>query len=87
MMGTWFFVVTVAWSCPGGMLSRFIPDRAKPVLCEVAETRTTQFMRKDDALTWVNKSGPYALPAMFWCQAGRCWSKPLSWSQVAEIKR
>ena len=44
------------------------------------------FLRRDDALGKVAELGPYVVPALHWCQTGRCWTKRISWKTVPEIK-
>lgn len=78
-MGTWFLVAWTTWACPGGVLSRFIPDQAKPVLCSPAETRSLMFLNKADAMWQMQTLGPYALPVLHWCQTSKCWTKKIEW--------
>ena len=86
MNATWFLLAWTTWSCPGGWAARFIPEAAKPVICQPAATESLMFLHRDDALGKVAELGPYAIPALHWCQTGRCWTKRIYWKTVPEIK-
>ena len=85
-MSTWFLVTWMVWNCPGGFFARYVPDMAKPLVCRPGKTESQMFMRYDDALTYTQDLGPYALPIISWCQTGKCWSKPTEWVLVARQK-
>lgn len=86
MTATWFLLAWTTWACPGGMLSRFIPEPAKPVICQPDATRSLMFVSKEDALSKVQDLGPYAVPVLHWCQTGKCWTRKIEWKTMPEIK-
>jgi len=84
MTATWFLLAWTTWACPGGMLSRFIPDAAKPIICRPTETRSLMFLKKGDAMERIQELGPYAVPVLHWCQTGKCWTKNIEWKLIAK---
>jgi|CXWL01.1.fsa_nt_gi hypothetical protein len=86
MIGSWYLVAWIAWSCPGGMLARFVPEPVKPLICRPARTESLMFMQRSDAMTKVQELGPYAIPTLHWCQTGRCYTRGIDWNLVAVQK-
>ena len=80
---TWYLVLSIGLSCPGGLLSGLIPQAVRPFVC-AREPREEIIPREADAHKRVRELGPgVQLRA---CKGLRCRNVPVTWSQVAEIE-
>ena len=80
---TWFLVLSIGMTCPGGLLSGLIPAAARPYVCS-REPRAEIFTRQADAHRRVRELGPGA--RLLACRGLRCEERRVSWSQVVEIE-
>lgn len=80
---SWFLVLWVGYSCPGGMLSGLVPVTARPYVC-AREPRSEILTRRSDAERKVRDVGPGA--RLLSCRGLRCSEVRVTWSQVAEIE-
>ncbi len=79
---TWYLVLSIGLSCPGGMLSGFIPQAIRPYVC-TREPRAEIIPREADAHARVRQIGPGA--RLMACRGLRCRDVRVEWSQVAKI--
>lgn len=52
---TWYLILSMSWTCPGGLLSGLWPAQAKPLICQPKPERFIE-TRPDLALRRVQES-------------------------------
>lgn len=79
---TYWLILSIAYSCPGGWFSGAIPSQARPFICQRQPSHSfaghaTEAVRQLKAL------GPGA--RLFACRNLRCQEREVRWSTVLEV--
>jgi len=78
---TYYLVLIVAWTCPGGWFGGFIPAKARPLICEY-RPEAIFFDRQDRARARAIKEGPGS--RLLSCKGFRCIDS-LTWKQIPQF--
>lgn len=82
---TWWLVVWVTYSCPGGLFGGLVPTSARPLVCaQITETAVVSSRRK--AHRAVKKAGCSAAPSLYWCKGLKCYEKEIECPTVLRIE-
>jgi len=74
---TWFLVSWIAYSCPGGLFGKLVPEAVRPIVCELA-VETEIHSDKQRAYRAVAKAGCAARPTISWCKGLKCHAKKVT---------
>jgi len=81
-----YLVAYIAWVCPGGWLSGFVPDAIRPIACQ-GTGQVEQFDRLEKAKDRVRELGRGS--RLISCRGFRCKEVPVTWvtePQFREVK-
>ena len=76
---TFYLVLWLGYSCPGGILSGFIPAAAKPLVCR-SEAKYEMYdpARIEKAKSRIRELGPAAM--FFSCRGFKCENVAVAWT-------
>lgn len=78
---TYYLVAYLAWQCPGGLLSGFIPESLKPTVCHAAP-RIEAFEKIDLARKRIAQIGPQQSLQLVEVQGLRIKELPVTWTPL-----
>lgn len=81
---TWFLVLSLGWTCPGGWLGGFLPAPARPLVCKPA-LRREAYDQLQQAQDRVRALGPDAVPVITQVRGLRLHDLPLAWETTAKF--
>lgn len=81
---TGFLVASIAWACPGGWFSGFIPQNVKPLICKT-QTQVEGYDRLSRAQDRVRELGVESAPSISEIKGLRIKTLPVSWITSAKF--
>ena len=64
MTYTFYVAAWLTWQCPGGILSGYVPNKLKPLICD-ERVNAQEFSSRDVAEKTVDAVGPSARPRLW----------------------
>jgi hypothetical protein len=78
---TWFLIIWVSWSCPGGLFAPAWPPASRPIVC--APRPELQILSTEDAAQRaVRAAGRAGAPRLYSCRWLRCREQRVIWNET-----
>jgi len=81
---TWFLVLSLSWTCPGGWFSGLVPPAARPLICKPKIERTS-YDRLQAARDRVRAIGPDSAAILTQVHGLRLQDQPVTWETVVKF--